>query len=76
MTPFHLLPNDGVLGGLVLGLALHADELHARSIERRRYAHLNLLRQQRGFEVGFDDHLEKGWITVGVMLIHTPSTGI
>ena len=62
LTQFHLLPNDGVLGGLIFGLALHANELHAGGIERRRYSHLNLLRKQRGFEVGFDDHLRKKFI--------------
>ena len=28
------LPDNCVLAGLVLGLALHADELHARGVQR------------------------------------------
>ena len=59
------LPDDGVLGGLVLGLPLHADELDAGRVERGRDADLNLLRQQRRFEVGFDDHLARGRIERG-----------
>lgn len=39
------LPNDGVLRCLVFGLALHAQELDARSIQRRWNANLNLLCQ-------------------------------
>ena len=37
------LPDDGVLRGLVLGLALHTDQLDAGSVQRRRDANLNLL---------------------------------
>ena len=47
----HSLPHDGVVGGLVLGLALHADELHARGVQRRRDLHLNLLRQEGVLEL-------------------------
>ena len=55
-----LLPHDGVLGGLVLGLALHAYESDAGGVQGRRDPDLDLLRQQGSLKVGLDDdlHLE------------------
>ena len=52
------LPYNRVLARLVLGLALHADELHAAGVQRGRDPNLDLLRQQRGLEVGLDHHLD------------------
>jgi len=52
------LPHNGVLASLVLGLAFHADDLHARGVERGRDTDLNFLRQQRGLEVGLDHDLD------------------
>ena len=52
------LPHDGVLAGLVLGLALHADQLHPAGVEGRGDPDLQLLGQQAGLEVGLDDDLD------------------
>lgn len=40
-----LLPDDGVFRGLVLGLALHADQLDPGGVQGRRDANLDLLGQ-------------------------------
>lgn len=47
-----ILPNNSIFWGLILGLALQTDELHTRSVQWRWYFHLNLLSQQRWFEIG------------------------
>ena len=52
------LPNDGIFRGLVLGLALHADQLNTRGIQRGWDAHFDLLSQKRRFEVGLDHHFD------------------
>ena len=37
---------------------LHADQLNSASVKRRGNTDLDLLRQQRGLEVGLDDNLD------------------
>ena len=51
------LPDDGGLGGLEFGAALHAERLAAGRVGRRRDADLELLRQQRRLEVALHHHL-------------------
>lgn len=53
----HILPNNCVLGRLVLGFAFQANQLHTRCIQRSWNFHLNLLAQQRWLEVRFEYHL-------------------
>ena len=53
-----LLPDDCVLGRLVFGLSLHADELDPGSVQWRRDPNLNLLSKERRLKVGLDDHLD------------------
>lgn len=53
----HALPDDGGLGGLELGAALHAQCLAAGGVGRRRDADLELLREQRRLEVALHHHL-------------------
>lgn len=57
LNTIYLLPHDGILRSLVLGLALEADELHARGVEGGGDLHLDLLAQQRRLEVAFQHHL-------------------
>ena len=52
------LPHDGVLTGLVLGLALHTDQLDPAGVEGGGDPDLQLLGQQAGLEVGLDDDLD------------------
>ena len=52
------LPHDGVLRGLVLGLALHTDKLDAAGVGRGGDAYLHLLSDERWLEVGFDHHFD------------------
>ena len=49
-------PHNRILTGLILGLTLHADELHPAGVEGCRNSNFYLLSQQRWFKVRLDNN--------------------
>lgn len=56
----HLLPYNGILSTLILGLALECDDLDTRRVGRDRNTNLNLLSCESSFKQGLEDKLEGG----------------